>query len=131
MGLTPENAGAQKFSSPYKQKSKGGAPYTQVDLFQDPYQFFKPKINKKSEQLDKKSTTKYLSQTVRTSTNSKSTQQLPFTPIQERPELILMKGLDYKERVEKKRQEKEQQEIQSCTFIPKITTKVRPKVHSG
>jgi hypothetical protein len=28
MGLTPENPAAQKFSSPYKQKSKGGAPFT-------------------------------------------------------------------------------------------------------
>ena len=49
MGFTPENDSTQKFSSPYKQKTKGGAPYSQVDLFQDPYEFFKPKINKKSE----------------------------------------------------------------------------------
>jgi hypothetical protein len=42
-----------------------------------------------------------------------------------------MKGLDYKERVEKRRQEKEKDELQGCTFIPKIKTKVRPKNYSG
>lgn len=58
----------------------------------DPYQMFKPKINKKSEKLDKKVMNKYLSQ-------AKSTYNFP---IQERPELILMKGQEYKSRIEKR-----------------------------
>ncbi len=58
--------------SPLKQAEGEQADDHLVDLFQDPYQFFKPKINKKSEQLDKKLTSKYLSQTVRPSNVSKS-----------------------------------------------------------
>jgi hypothetical protein len=59
---------------------------------------FKPKINKKSEKLDKKLTYKYLNQ-------AKSTSNLP---IQERPELILMKGQEYKQKIEMLQKEKKE-----------------------
>ena len=75
---------------------------------EQPPQYFKPRINKKSEILDKKVSSKYqMSQTSRVSEMGE--QKIP-APIggksAERPNLILQKGQEYKERVDKRRQEK-------------------------
>lgn len=49
----------------------------------------------------------------------------------ERPNLILQKGQEYKERVEKRRLDKVQEELKPCTFAPKINAKTRPKNKAG
>jgi hypothetical protein len=45
--------------------------------------------------------------------------------------LILKKGQEYKERVEKRRLDKESEELKSCTFVPKINAKSRPRPKTG
>jgi hypothetical protein len=84
---------------------------------------FQPKINKKSEILDKKVTNKYLSQTSRNSEHEKS--QSAALKSAERPNLILQKGKEYKERNEKRRLDKKDEDLKHCTFAPKIITKSR------
>lgn len=72
--------------------------------------WFKPQVNKKSELLDKKAKEK-LNMTM-TRDNRSVDRSL------ERPLMMLEKGLKYKERVQKMRQEKSSKETDGCTFTP-------------
>ncbi len=68
-------------------------------------------------------TNKYISQTSRNSESATNLSSVGKSA--ERPNLILQKGKEYKERVEKRRLDKKDDELKLCTFAPKIITKSR------